>query len=128
MSEKEKYPVQERKLLGVVDESDGLNEFQEQYENGELQFIEVENSYFYSLVNLRLRFFAIILLFEEACRAAPNRKARKQCQQFVDMFKKQISDVGFDEDYERFLITGLTPDEVFNGEWDRKVDENGTEA
>lgn len=103
-------------------------EFQEKHENGELQFTEVEKSYFYSLVNLRLRFFAITLLFEEACRAAPNRKSRKQCQQFVDMFKKQISDVGLDEEYERFLITDLTLEEVFNGEWDRKVDENGTEA
>lgn len=103
-------------------------EFYEKYEKGELRFQEVEESYFYSLVNLRLRFFAITLLFEEACRAAPNRMSKKQCQQFVDMFKKQISDVGFNEEYERFLIVGLTSEEIFNGEWDRKVDENGTEA
>lgn len=100
-------------------------EFQERYMNGELRFVELEESYCYALTNLATRFYAITLLFEEACRAAPNRKARKQCQQFVDMFKKQISDVGLNEGYERFLITGLTSEEIFTGEYDIKGDENG---
>lgn len=104
------------------------NEFQEKYENGELRFVELEESYCYALSNLATRFYAITLLFEEACRAAPNRKSRKQCQKFVDMFKKQISDVGLDEDYEKFLITGLTSEEIFTGEYDLRSEENGTEA
>lgn len=104
------------------------NEFYEKYENGELEFVEVEKSELYAYSNLATRFYAITLLFEEASRAAPNRKARKQCQQFVEMFKKQISDVGLDDEYERFLITGLTSEEIFTGEYDMRSEKNGTEA
>ena len=104
------------------------NEFYEMYENGELEFVEIEKSELYALSNLETRFYAITLLFEEACRAAPNRKAKKQCQQFVDLFKKQISDVGLDYAYENFLITGLTSEQIFTGEYDMRSEKNGREA
>ena len=104
------------------------NEFQEKYENCELRFIEFEEGYAIALSNLATRFYAITLLFEDACRAAPNRKSRKQCQQFVDLFKKQISDVGLDDEYERFVITGLTSEQIFTGEYDMRSEENGREA
>ncbi len=123
MSKKE-YPVQDRKLLGVVDETiPGENEYFEKYLNGELRFVEFEESYATALTELRNSYFAICMMFDEAAKLAPNRKTKKQCQHFCDMFHGVLNNVGLTEEYERFLITEPDFNAILNGGID-----NGTEA
>lgn len=62
-------------------------EFYETYEKGDLTFIEVENDFYCNMVSLKDSYFAICMIFSEAVRCAPTKKAKKQAQHFSDMFE-----------------------------------------